>query len=129
MENQQKNVSMSNGKVFSQETKDLIVKVADDVVKLPVYLEPFDAFAFKLIVNFIDDKLDELVPDEFDEFINIAINAALSGNLEEASQNIAQALNILVDIPYLEEEAEQEMFLAGAKFLTSMIKVWIEKKK
>ena len=129
MENQQKNVSMSNGKVFSQETKDLIVKVADDVVKLPVYLEPFDAFAFKLVVNFIDDKLDELVPDEFDEFINIAINAALSGNLEEASQNIAQALNILVDIPYLEEEAEQEMFLAGAKFLTSMIKVWIEKKK
>ena len=120
---------MSNGKVFSQETKDLIVKVADDVVKLPVYLEPFDAFAFKLIVNFIDDKLDELVPDEFDEFVNIAINAALTGNLEEASQNIAQALNILVDIPYLEEEAEQEMFLAGAKFLTSMIKVWIEKKK
>lgn len=120
---------MSNGKVFSQETKDLIVKVADEVVKLPIYAEPFDAFAFRLIVNLVDDKLDTIVPDEYDEFINIAVNAALTGNIEEAAQNIAQATNILIDIPYLEEEAEQEMFLAGARFLTSIIKVWIDKKK
>lgn len=118
-----------NGKVFSEETKDLIVKVADDVVKLPFYAEPFDAYAFKIVINFIDSKLDKYVPDQFDEFINLAVNSALVGNIEEASLNIGSALNLLVDVPYVDEDFEQQMFVDGAKFIASLVKSWIDGKK
>lgn len=118
-----------NGKVFSEETKDLIVKVGDEALKLPFYAEPFDGMAIGFLVNFVDEKLDKVVPDQFDEAINVSINAALMGNYEEASLNIATAINILIDIPYIEEEVEQEVLVAATNLILRLIKSWIEGKK
>jgi len=118
-----------DGKVFSQETKDLIVKVADDVVKLPGWAEPFDGMAFKILVNFIDKQGDKVIPDKFDELINMAVALALNKQYEEAAAEAGAALDALVDIPYLDDDVEKLVFIDGAKFLVRLIQNWIEKKK
>lgn len=118
-----------DGKVFSKETKDLIVKVADDVVKLPALIEPFDSMAFSILVNFIDKQGDKVIPDKFDGLINVTVALALNKQYEEAAAEAGSALDALIDIPYLDDEVEKLLFVDGAKFLVRLLQNWIEKKK
>jgi len=120
---------MSDGKVFSQETKKLIVKAADDAIKLPFYAEPFDGPAIKVLVNFIDSKADKYVPDNIDPLINAGITAGIKGDLDLASLHIGQAINQVVDIPLLEEDTEQKMFVDGVRLILRILDTWIQKKK
>lgn len=118
-----------DGKVLTKETKNLIVKVADDLAKLPFYIEPFDGHAFRVIVNFVDSKADKYVPDEIDPLINRSVKNAIAGNYEAASEEIGTAINKVFDIPLLDEDSEQKMFVEGVLFLLRMIDNWIERKK
>ena len=118
-----------DGKVFSKETKDLVVSVIDDVVKVPVWAEPFDGIAFRVIINFIDKEGDKIIPDTFDANINAIIQKALSGGYEEAAAIAGEALDDLIDVPYLEDEIEKLVFVDGARFVVRLIQNWIEKKK
>ena len=120
---------MSDGKVFTKKTKNLIVKVADDMVKLPFYLEPFDGPGFRMIINFIDSKADKFIPDEIDPLINEGIELAFNGETDAASEKIGTALNKVINVPLLEEDSEQLMFVDGVRFILRVIKNWIENKK
>ena len=87
---------MSDGKIFSKETKELIVSVGDDMIKLPFYAEPFDGPALRVLINFIDTKADKFIPDAIDEYINSGISLALNNNFDEASVQIGTALNKII---------------------------------
>lgn len=120
---------MSDGKFFTQETKDLLKKAGDDALKLPFWAEPFDGPAFGIIINIVDKNADKVVPDEYDAGINSAIQNAFAGNFEVAEAEAATILNKVIDLPYLEEDTEYMVFVNGLGFLVSIIKQWIEKKK
>jgi len=118
-----------DGKVFTKETKDLIVKVGDDIIKLPFYAEPLDGPALRILINFIDTKADKFIPDNIDPIINSAITLALNGELDGASIEIGTAINLVVDIPLLDEDHEQKLFVDGTSFILSLINNWIQNKK
>ncbi|WP_159521763.1 hypothetical protein [Sunxiuqinia indica] len=118
-----------DGKVFTPETKKLIAKAGDDMIKLPFYAEPFDGPALKIVLNFLDEKADKFIPDDIDPLLNQSINMAFEGNYSEASELAGTALNKVIDIPLLEEDTEQVMFVDGVRFIIRLVKNWIEKKK
>lgn len=118
-----------NGKVFSAETKKQIARAVDDLIKLPFYAEPFDGPAIKIILNFLDEKADKFIPDEIDPLLNEAITLAFAGNFAEASNLAGTALNKVIDVPLLEEDTEQVMFVDGVRFIIRVVKNWIEKKQ
>ena len=122
---------MSDVEVFSKETKELIIKAGSKVIKekVPFYLKWLIPFVLRIIINFIDTKADKFVPDAIDPLINEAIIAGFNGNYELASIKAGSALNKVINIPLVEEDAEQVMFVGGVEFLISMIKDWIEKEK
>lgn len=122
---------MSDGKVFSKETKELLVKAGSEVIKekVPFYIKWFIPSVLRIVVNFIDTKADRFVPDSIDPLINEAILAGFGGNYELASIKAGSALNKVINIPLIEEDAEQVMFVEGVRFLISLIKDWIEKRK
>jgi hypothetical protein len=40
---------------------DMITKKLDDVIKLPIYLEPFDGFAIKMLLHFLIEKVNAII--------------------------------------------------------------------
>jgi len=118
-----------DGKVLTDETKDLIVKVGDDVIKLPFWAEPFDGPALKWLITYVDKQGDKIIPDDIDPLINSAIKAGLEGDWDVAEVQIATALNKLVDIPLLDEDAEQSLLVNATKVIVDVIRMWIQKSK
>lgn len=118
-----------DGKFFTKETKNLLVKVGDDIVKLPFWAEPFDGPAFRWFINFLDAKADKFIPDTIDPLVNAAIIAAFNGNFDLASEKIGSALNQVIDIPLLDEDTEQTMFVDGVRFVLRIVNDWISKLK
>ena len=118
-----------DGRVLTDETKDLIVKVGDQAIKLPFWAEPFDGPVLNWLVNYVDKKGDKVIPDDIDPLINSAIKAGLGGDWDVAEVQIATAFNKLVDIPLLDEDAEQSLLKNATKVIVDVIKMWIEKSK
>lgn len=115
--------------VLTQATKDLIVKTVASEVKVPFWVKPFLKPVTRIAINFLDDKGSKVIPDNVDPLINEAITAGVNGDFDKASESAATALNIVIDIPLLNEDHEQEMFVGGVKFLIQVIQSWIAKKK
>lgn len=118
-----------DGKVFTKETKKALVKMLDDLIDLPWYLEPLDAPGFNMLIGFIDKYGDKYIPDEIDPLINESIMAAMAGNYDLAAEKASTALNAVIDVPLIEEDQEQAVFLSGITFLINLIKSWVENKK
>ena len=118
-----------DGKFFTNETKNLLVKVGDELIKLPFWAEPFDSPAFRWFVNFLDAKADKFIPDTIDPLVNAAIIASFNGNYDLASEKIGTAINQIIDIPLLDENTEQTMFVDGTRFILRLVNNWITKKK
>lgn len=118
-----------NGKVLTKETKVQIVKVLDDAIKLPFYIEPFDAIALNTLLNLVDRYADKVVPDELDANLNAAIQLALGGEEEKAIEMVVSIANALVDIPLLDEDTEQEIGINAMKLIISFVKDWITKRR
>lgn len=119
---------MSDGKFLTESTRELVVKVIDDAIKLPFYFEPFDDVAIKALLKFVDKYADKVIPDNLDEQLNEAIVLALDGNLDEAIFNLVSIGNELVDIPLLDEDTEQQVGVDAAKLIVSFVKDWATKK-
>lgn len=127
-----------DGKFFTQETKDLIVKVGEDLIvgseisknaAVATGIEILDGPAIRLFVNYIDKLADQKIPDEFDAAINETIKMAIAGNYEEAIEAIGTLIDSIVDIPVLDDQLEKLLFVDGLKFIARIIQNWIEKKK
>lgn len=108
---------MSDGQVFQKSTKKKLVKFLDDTAKLPWYLEPFDGPGFKMLVDMIDEKADKFIPDEIDSLLDEGLILALDDKFNEASEKLGSAINKVVDIPNLEENEEQDVYVTGALFI------------
>jgi hypothetical protein len=52
------------GTVTDEELVELLAEYLDELIKLPIYLEPFDKFAFKMILAYVLNKIRENYPSE-----------------------------------------------------------------
>jgi hypothetical protein len=120
---------MADGKFFTKETKDLIVNVVDDAVKLGVIGELVDGLAARGLVNIVDHYGDKYVPDEYDATINEVATLALNGEYELAGGKAGELINDLVDIPMLDDSIEKLVFVDGLKFVVRLLQDYIEKKR
>ena len=120
---------MSDGKVFTDSTKDLIVKVVDDAIKLGVIGELIDGIMLRGIVNVVDHYGDKFIPDDYDPEINEICELGLNGEYDEAAGKAGSLMNKLIDLPVMDEGTEEFVFVNGLKFLVSLLQNWIEKQK
>lgn len=120
---------MSDGKIFTQKTKSLIVKTAYSGIKVPFWLKPFVKPAIKVALNFIEKQGDKIVPDKIDYLINNSISETINGNYDKASNQAGIALNMVIDIPMIDETTEHNLFSDGIRLIIRVIQDWIEKRK
>jgi hypothetical protein len=120
---------MTDGIIFTKKTKDLIIKTAYSGIKVPFWLKPFIKPGIRIALNFIEKQGDKIIPDNIDGLINGAITETINGNYDKASEYAGTALNIVIDIPLMNEQTEQTMFTDGIRLIIRIIQNWIEKKR
>ena len=120
---------MSDGKVFTDGTKKSILDVVEKAIEVGPVLELVDVLVAKGILDVLDHVGDKFIPDNLDEDLNLVAELCLQEEWELAGASTGSLLNKLIDIPVLEEASEELVFTNGFKFLVSLIKNYIEKKK
>jgi len=118
-----------DGKVFTKETTNKLVKVISDLLNLPFYLKWIATTVIKMALNFLNEKADKYVPDSIDPIINESINLTLSGDYDAASEKVGTALANVIDIPLLDEDDEHNLFVNAISFILRLVNKWINKKK
>ena len=119
---------MADGKFFTDETKDLIVDILDNLTKLGI-LEVLERPAYKIVLNQVDKYADKVVPDIYDDQINEVVTLALSEQYEEAAEKAGIIIDDLVDLEKVNDDIEKLVFVDGLKFIVRQIQLYIEKKK
>jgi len=122
---------MSDGKIWTKETTELLVDIAYDAFgkKVPFFLRGLVKPALRMAIKLINEKADKVVPDKIDTFVNDAIVKASNKDFEGAATDIALAGDLLVDIPVLDNEQEKKLFITIATAIVQAVENWIASKR
>lgn len=118
-----------DGKFFTDKTKDGLVKIIDDNIKGNVLVEMIDGPLARAAVNVVDSYGDKHIPDKYDDKINLAVNMALDGDYENASQQAGEILDDVIDLQKVDDSTEKLIFVDGLKFIVRQIIYFIERRK
>jgi hypothetical protein len=123
---------MSSDKgILNREQEKAFARLIDDAIKAKGLVELFDGYAARAIIVIVDDELIEklkLAPGLKEKLGNLA-DAALAENVDDAEVIGAAILNMLVDIPGLDEDAEAVMFEGAVKIIVGAVISALKKKK
>jgi len=93
-------------------TDEQITKIANKInehINVPFLKEEKEFVAFFKIIKLIDQKLYNLLPNEYYEFIHDASDGISRNEAIRIAERITPIINKLIDIPIISEE--QEKFL------------------
>lgn len=121
-----------DGKVFTEQTSDLIVKVADEGIKMGFFADKvlnLDGMMVKSALRLIDHFGDKVIPDDYDPVINSVCTKILNKDYDGARAELATLANKKIDIPILDEASEEMVFQSGFTFIMNLISNFLKKAK
>jgi len=118
---------MEKGIISKKAEKKIGGKYLDNLVKAGIF-ELVDGQMFTYAVRFLDDKFGEKVPEPYKSEIRdlidtIVIDENYAGTIDE----VCIYLDEIIDLPFLNDEAEALLFNGLASILKGLFKI-IEKK-
>jgi len=115
--------------ILTQEQEKRLAELLDDVIKLKGFLELLDGYVFKALITFLDDKFADQIKVEIKIKLAELVDAVLAEDIETAQDLAAEVINMLIDIPGLDEESEGLLFKGIIQLLVGVVLDWINKKK
>jgi len=115
--------------ILTVEQEKKLSELLDNVIKLKGFLELIDGFVFKALVTFLDDKFADKIKVEIKLKLGELVDAVLANDVEKAEVLAAEVINMLLDVPGLDEEAEGLLFKGIIQLLVGVILDWINSKK
>lgn len=119
---------MSDGQVFTKNTKKFLVIILCDTFKFKGFLNLVRKRIFNIVVNMIDKFGDKYIPDKFDPKLNEIANLCGTGKWEEAALIVGRIANGKIKLPG-SKTYKTKTFENGTMFIASLIEEWIDKKK
>ena len=108
--------------ILTKETTKALSEKLDDVVKLKGIWEVVDRPAFRTVINALDDNFGERIPDPYKSDIRDLLDQVIvDENYGDAIDLAIGKINELLDIPFLDDEAEAELFNALSSILKSIL--------
>lgn len=122
---------MSEKGILTRDQEKAFAKLVDDSIKAKGLVELFDGYAARSLITLIDDEgIERLnLKPELKNKLGVLADAALSEDIETAETVGAEIINMLVDIPGLDEDAEAVMFEGAVKILVGAVVTALKKKK
>jgi hypothetical protein len=115
--------------ILTQEQEKRLAELLDDVIKLKGFLELLDGYVFKALITFLDDKFADQIKVEIKIKLAELVDAVLAEDIETAQDLAAEVINMLIDVPGLDEESEGLLFKGIIQLLVGVVVDWINKKK
>ena len=115
--------------ILTVEQEKKLAELLDDVIKLKGVLELIDVYVFKALITFLDDKFGDKIKVEIKIKLGELVDAVLDVDLERAETLAADVINMLIDVPGLDEESEGLLFKGLIQLLVGVVVDWIENKK
>ncbi len=81
-------------------------KKLDDQIKLNGIAELLDGPVLKACLVILNDKFAEKIPEEYGVPLVAMMEAYVSGDVDQLTAEMSDAVNVLVDLPQLNEEDE-----------------------
>lgn len=115
--------------ILTAEQEKKLSELLDNVIKLKGVLELIDGYVFKALITFLDDKFADKIKVEIKLKLAELVDAVLAEDVAKAEALAAEVINMLIDVPGLDEEAEGLLFKGIIELLVGVILDWINSKK
>jgi hypothetical protein len=115
--------------ILTAEQEKKLAELLDNVIKLKGVLELIDGYVFKALITFLDDKFADQIKVEIKLKLAELVDAVLAENIELAEELAAEVINMLLDVPGLDEESEGLLFKGIVQLLVGVVLNWINSKK
>ena len=115
--------------ILTPEQEKKLAELLDNLIKLKGVLELIDGYVFKALITFVDDKFADQIKVEIKLKLAELVDAVLAEDVEKAELLAAEVVNMLLDVPGLDEESEGLLFKGIIQLLVGVILDWIETKK
>ena len=120
---------MAEKGILTTEQEKALATMLDDAIKLKGILELIDGYVFKALITFVDDKyLDQLQSNVKGKLAELA-TAVIAKDVAAAETIAADTLNMLIDIPGLDEDAEGLIFKGIVEIVVGAVVNWINGQK
>ena len=116
-----KNKKMEKG-ILSKELESTLAGLADSAIKLPGVWERLDGTGFKIAIAVIDDNVAEKIPEPYKAQITAILEKILKEkDYDAAAILIADAIDLLVDVPGIDDATEKFMFVGFFTALAGLL--------
>jgi len=117
--------------LFNDDQEQFLAELMDKAIKFknPI-LEGIDRSVFKLLINVIDNNLVERLPDEeWEHPLKPIVDAAIEKRWDDVEVLVADLLDEKIDIPGIDDDAENLIFDYAIKFIATLIHNYATKKQ
>jgi len=104
---------------LAKNMKSKILKVAFGSIEM------FDGWAFKTALT----ELIDLVPDKFHPMVEAYLDAVIAKDYVTVKETTADVLNILIDIPKMDEQEEKAVYVAVLSAIMSVVPMLLKKEQ
>lgn len=115
--------------ILTAEQEKKLAELLDNVIKLKGFLELIDGYVFKALITFLDDKFADKIKVEIKLKLAELVDAVLAEDIETSEILAAEVINMLIDVPGLDEESEGLLFKGVVQLVVGAILDWLESKK
>lgn len=115
--------------ILTAEQEKKLAELLDNVIKLKGVLELIDGYVFKALITFLDDKFADQIKVEIKLKLAELVDAVLAEDIETSETLAAEVINMLLDVPGLDEESEGLLFKGVIQLVVGAILDWLESKK
>jgi len=115
--------------ILTKKQTDVLAKYLDDKIKLTGLKELFDGIVFDFIISIIDDyglnKIKQVYKDKLGELVVLISKK----DYDNAALKAGEILDLAIDFRYVSEKNEALVIENGINFLTSLIKIFLDKEE
>lgn len=115
--------------ILTKEKRKALVDKIDDAWEAPAWLEMFDGFVMQQVLDFLDEKYGDKVPEKLHDEINALVDALIAEDYEAIIGIGASGINEFIDISFADKDFTGLWLGCNVEMLYKFIKHLAQAKK
>ncbi len=114
--------------ILTKEQEKFLADFLDKRVKAKGLLEQFDGLIFRGVIMLTDDYAVDKLSEDVKEKLSGLVVLLIDEKYEEAALQAGELLDMIIDIPNLDDSAEAFIFTQAIQFILSLVKLFTTEK-
>lgn len=114
--------------ILKREQEQFLGNWLDEKVKAKGLVEAYDGLIFRGLIRIVDDYAVEKLDDELKVKLSLLVDLLIEKEYENAVVVAGELLDVIVDIPNVDDEEEAIIFTQSIQFILNLVKVFSKNK-